>query len=229
MPGGLLLIEVPHPVSASPGCWAAVVAVVPAQHQHYLSMDNLRDALESPADFDLVDVEIGPAHQAADLGGALWLLAQRLAPPPDLPWLEPPTRFDQVLRGVTLVLGGTVAGLGLAVDLAIAPIIRKRERLVERLPDHRPSPLLKARHPRRYGPATSSRPAARNAPEGARRLRRVRRRRGRGPPWGSRGRPRWMGITCTWAWGTSRPAMISPIRSPEGRALRLPDRGAPPA
>ena len=141
-PDGLLLIEVPHIQSRFGGLlgrwW---LPWFQPQHQHFLSVDNLRDALEARA-FDVVDVEIGPAQQAVDLGGALWLLTQRLAPPPDLPWLAPPTRSAQ---------GASCGDLGSRRHRCGA---RPRHRpghpadhlgprrLVERLPRRRPPPRL---------------------------------------------------------------------------------------
>lgn len=126
-PDGLLLIEVPHIQSRFAkllGRWW--LPWFQPQHQHYLSVENLTRALDAHG-FDVVDVEVGPAHQPADIGGATWLATQAFAPAPDLPWLDPPTLVDQVRRGVTLVVGGSLAALGLAADLALAPMTRSND------------------------------------------------------------------------------------------------------
>jgi SAM-dependent methyltransferase len=87
--GGWLLIEVPDPECSfgrrlGPlwGPWFQ------PQHQHFLSLGNLSDALHARG-FTVVADERGPAHIPTDLAFASILLANQVAGPPRRPWHEP--------------------------------------------------------------------------------------------------------------------------------------------
>lgn len=125
-PGGHLLIEVPDP-----DCWfsrvlgSAWTQWVQPQHLHFMSVANLSAALEARA-FEVVEVERGPVHLPVDLGGSVILSALRYAPPPTVPWLDPPTPIQRLGRGVTLGAALPLALSLIAVDRAVmAPLANK--------------------------------------------------------------------------------------------------------
>jgi SAM-dependent methyltransferase len=127
-PGGHLLIEVPDPESRMArrlgpfwGPWFQ------PQHQHFLSVTNLSAALVANG-FTVVDVERGPAHQPVDLSFALWILCNRIAPPPPAPWLPPPTFVQRAARMAVFVGAGPFLAATLLIDHLLAPLTRRARR-----------------------------------------------------------------------------------------------------
>jgi SAM-dependent methyltransferase len=123
--GGHLLVEVPDPESRLGrklgwmwGPWFQ------PQHQQFLSVGNLTGALEDRG-FDVVSVERGPAHQPVDLGFAMWLLVNRLAPHGDVPWQPKPGRAQRALRAATFAAFTPVMAGALATDHVLAPLMRQ--------------------------------------------------------------------------------------------------------
>lgn len=124
-PGGHLLIEVPDPESHFARIFGKYwVPWLQPQHQQFLSAAHLTAALEAQG-FSVVEVERGQAHQPLDIGGAVGLWAMATAPPPRLPWLDPPTTIGKVTRVVMLCAVGPVALVGLLADRAIQPVVRR--------------------------------------------------------------------------------------------------------
>jgi SAM-dependent methyltransferase len=122
-PGGHLLIEVPDPESRFAQLMGRFwVPWLQPQHQQFLPVANLCRALEAHG-FSVVEIERGPAHQPVDLGGGLWMWAASLAPPPRLPWRDPPTPVERFRRGVILVALAPIALAGMAADRVIKPFV----------------------------------------------------------------------------------------------------------
>lgn len=127
--GGHLLIEVPDPESRLGrrlgwlwGPWFQ------PQHQHFVPLDNLTVALEEQG-FTVVAAERGRPHQPVDLAFALWLLANRIAPAGGRPWESEPTVARRVGRAATFTAFGPFLVAALAIDLAMAPLMRRIPRL----------------------------------------------------------------------------------------------------
>jgi SAM-dependent methyltransferase len=125
-PGGLLLIEVPDPENT----WSRIVGQywgswLQPQHQHFVPIGNLRQELEAQG-FTVVSEERAEAHQAFDHTSFVGLVAQRLSPPPEVPWLDPPSRAAGAARLAVLVGSLPVMGLTFAVEQAVAPFVRNR-------------------------------------------------------------------------------------------------------
>jgi hypothetical protein len=91
----------------------------------YLSVRNL-EALLGERGFTVVAVERGPAHQPVDLALALMLAANRMAGPPQKPWLEPRRWHQRIRWGVLFSLLAPWMVLTLVLDRAIAPLRRRR-------------------------------------------------------------------------------------------------------
>lgn len=125
-PGGHLLIEVPDPESR----FAQVLgrywtSWIQPQHLHFLSVANLRAALESRG-FTVVEVERGPAHIPVDLLGAVLMWANQLAPPKRFPWHEPATAADRLRRAVVLTTMAPFGAAAFVADRVLQPLIRTR-------------------------------------------------------------------------------------------------------
>jgi len=124
-PGGHLLIEVPDPESRFARLLGKYwLPWIQPQHQQFLSAAHLTTALEAQG-FAVVEVERGEAHQPIDIGGAVGMWAMSTAPPPRLPWLDPPTTMDKVKRAAILCAVGPFALVGLLADRVIQPMVRR--------------------------------------------------------------------------------------------------------
>jgi SAM-dependent methyltransferase len=124
--GAHLLIELPNPESPFGRLLGpAWVPWLQPQHLHFFSVGNLQTALEARG-FTIVDVERGPAHQPVDLSGAALLLASALAPPPCLPWRNPPTVFTHARRVAVFAAAAPFAALGMVADRTLQPLVRTR-------------------------------------------------------------------------------------------------------
>jgi SAM-dependent methyltransferase len=125
-PGGWLLIEVPDP-ECSFGRWFGPLwgPWFQPQHQHFLSLRNLSDALTDRG-FTVVAEERGPAHIPADLAFSTLLLSNKVAGPPRRPWTEPSGPVARVRRalGLGAVLPFVVPAF--LLDQVIAPVLRSR-------------------------------------------------------------------------------------------------------
>jgi SAM-dependent methyltransferase len=125
-PGGWLSIEVPDPECAF-GRWFGPLwgPWFQPQHQHFLSMRNLADAL-SRRGFSVVADERGPAHIPADLAFSSLLLANRVAGPPRRPWNEPTRRAARARRALTFPVVAPLCVPAFVLDQVIAPLVRSR-------------------------------------------------------------------------------------------------------
>jgi SAM-dependent methyltransferase len=125
-PGGWLLIEVPDP-ECSFGRWFGSLwgPWFQPQHQHFLSVGNLSDALARRG-FTVVADERGPAHIPADLAFSTLLLANRVAGPPRAPWREPTGLAARARRAVCFPAIASLAVPAFVVDQLIAPVVRSR-------------------------------------------------------------------------------------------------------
>ena len=79
--------------------------------------------------FRVVAAERGEVHQPVDLGYAVMLLANRLAPAAATPWSPPPTVGRRLGRAVTYAALLPLAGLAVAADQALVPVVRRRPQL----------------------------------------------------------------------------------------------------
>jgi SAM-dependent methyltransferase len=127
--GGHLLVEVPAPESALArrlgwlwGPW------LQPQHQHFVPEANLVAALGRRG-FRVVAAERGEVHQPVDLGYAVMLLANRLAPAAATPWSPPPTVGRRLGRAATCAALLPLAGVAVAADQALVPVVRRRPQL----------------------------------------------------------------------------------------------------
>ncbi|HEV7760948.1 MAG TPA: class I SAM-dependent methyltransferase [Acidimicrobiales bacterium] len=123
--GGHLLIEVPDPDSRLGrklgwmwGPWFQ------PQHQHFVSLDNLTEALRSRG-FSVVGSERGEAHQPVDLAFAMWLVAHRVAPAGDEPWHPRMTPARRMGRAATLTAFFPLLATAFAADQLMAPVLRR--------------------------------------------------------------------------------------------------------
>jgi SAM-dependent methyltransferase len=125
-PGGWLLIEVPDP-ECSFGRWFGPLwgPWFQPQHQHFLSVRNLSDALARRG-FTVVAEERGPAHIPADLAFSTLLLANRFAGPPRAPWREATGPAARARRAVCFPAVASLAVPAFVVDQLIAPLVRSR-------------------------------------------------------------------------------------------------------
>jgi SAM-dependent methyltransferase len=125
-PGGYLCIEVPDPESAF-GRWFGALwgPWFQPQHQHLLSVRNLARLLDEHG-FAMVAEERGPAHQPNDLAFTTLLLANRVAGPPVMPWLPPPSLATRIRRGVCFTLLAPLTVPALVLDRLLAPLVRSR-------------------------------------------------------------------------------------------------------
>ena len=127
--GGHLLIEVPAPESVLGrrlgwlwGPW------LQPQHQHFVPLANLVAALEERG-FTVVATERGSVHQPVDLSYAVMLLAMRLAPAGTAPWDPRPTVARTLARAATYAALLPLAGMAMALDHALVPVVRRRPEL----------------------------------------------------------------------------------------------------
>jgi SAM-dependent methyltransferase len=127
-PGGHLLIELPNPDCPFPR-WAGRYWMpwFQPQHQHLLSVDNLSLALTERG-FEVLGTEFGAAHQPVDLAFLPYLLVQHRAPAPDRPWLPARTIGQRVARKAAFAAALPFSAVGLVVDLATAPFVRRAGR-----------------------------------------------------------------------------------------------------
>jgi SAM-dependent methyltransferase len=123
-PGGHLLIEVPNPDSAlgRPLGWLWGPWFQP-QHQHFLSLGNLTDQLAARG-FTVLATDIGTAHQPTELAFGLWLLANRVAPRPPMPWVPRLTPAQRAGRVVTFASFAPLIAVALVLDRLMAPLFR---------------------------------------------------------------------------------------------------------
>jgi SAM-dependent methyltransferase len=123
--GGHLLVEVPDPDSRLGRllgrAWAPWFQ---PQHQHLVPVDNLVEALQE-RDFEVVAIELGPAHQPLDLAFAVWLTFNRLAPATDRPWNPRSTLVDRARRTAGWTVATPLLAAGLGADQLIAPAVRR--------------------------------------------------------------------------------------------------------
>jgi SAM-dependent methyltransferase len=127
--GGHLLVEVPAPESALArrlgwlwGPW------LQPQHQHFVPEANLVAALKRRG-FRVLAAERGEVHQPVDLGYAVMLLANLLAPAAASPWNPPPTVGRRLGRAATYAALLPLAGIAVAADQALVPVVRRRPQL----------------------------------------------------------------------------------------------------
>ncbi|QCX28063.1 class I SAM-dependent methyltransferase [Nocardioides jishulii] len=122
-PGGLLMIEVPNPDCAHGRALGRYwMPWLQPQHQHFVSMDRLQEALEERG-FTVLERETTQPTRGLDTVAAAWLLAGHLAPRLWMPWHRRPTHADRAARlaAVTTALGaGVVAAIGTEVAGAIS-------------------------------------------------------------------------------------------------------------
>jgi len=123
-PGGLLMVEVPDPEARSARTLGAYwMPWLQPQHQHFLSLDRLEQALEQRG-FTVLDRHREPSSPGLDVLPAVWLAAGRLVPRPWMPWLPRPTPVQRAARVAVCLLALPVAVLASAVASAGAALDR---------------------------------------------------------------------------------------------------------
>ena len=142
--GGHLLIEVPAPESTLArrlgwlwGPW------LQPQHQHFVPAANLVAALERRG-FRVRGGRAGEVHQPVDLGYAVMLLANRLAPAAPAPWDPPATAARRLARASVYAALLPLAGAGGGGRPGARPGRPPPPRALERLPGARPQGLTRA-------------------------------------------------------------------------------------
>ena len=125
--GGLLMIEVPDPEwglgRVLRGHW---IPWLQPQHQHLVPIGNLKQALLDRGFTPIVELR-GPAHQGGDLMGAAALVLLSLLPDTRSPWSTRPANAGRRLQAAAAVLVGLpVVAVGIAIDLVVNPIVRRR-------------------------------------------------------------------------------------------------------
>jgi SAM-dependent methyltransferase len=127
-PGGYLLIELPDPDSIYGRLLGKYwVPWFQPQHQHLLSLGNLEKAVRARG-MSVEATERGVASQPVDLLFGVWLLVNRLAPAPDLPWRPPSRWYDHLRRDVVFVAALPFFLLAFLCDQVLALVIRRRRR-----------------------------------------------------------------------------------------------------
>ena len=123
--GGHLLIEVPDPESRLGRKLGRLwIPWFQPQHQHFVPVGNLTEALQQRG-FTVVAVERGEAQIGFDLAGAVWSLANLVAPKADWPWNAPSTTARQIGRSATFLGFAPVCALAALVDWTVAPILKR--------------------------------------------------------------------------------------------------------
>ncbi len=123
-PEGYLMIEVPDPEFALGKLLGRYwLPWFQPQHQHLISVANLERLLREHG-FDPITWHRGAAHQKVDFFFAAWLVLDRLAPPPRLPWrwrgrVAGAWRLFAWTLGMPLILGG------IAIDNALGPLFQR--------------------------------------------------------------------------------------------------------
>ncbi|WP_110180399.1 class I SAM-dependent methyltransferase [Nocardioides solisilvae] len=115
VPGGLLMVEVPDPDCPSGrrlGKWW--MPWLQPQHQHFLSMARLEQALEQRG-FTVLDRYREPATRGLDVLPAVWFAAGQVVPRPWMPWLPHPTRAQRAARVAVCLAALPVAVVGAVV------------------------------------------------------------------------------------------------------------------
>ncbi|WP_114422561.1 class I SAM-dependent methyltransferase [Nocardioides houyundeii] len=111
VPGGLLMVEVPDPECPSSRTLGRYwMPWLQPQHQHFLSMARLEEALVERG-FTVLERYRAPSMRAPDTLAAAWLAAGQVVPRPWMPWLPRPTPARRAAR---------VAALAAAVPAAVA-------------------------------------------------------------------------------------------------------------
>lgn len=125
-PGGWLSIEVPDPECAF-GRWFGTLwgPWFQPQHQHFLSLRNLSDAL-TVRGFTVVTEERGPAHIPTDFAFSTLLLANRVAGPPSRPWHEQVGFASRTRRAVCFPAVAAFVVPAYVLDQVVAPLVRSR-------------------------------------------------------------------------------------------------------
>ncbi len=124
--GGWLLIEVPNPDSELGRRLGRYwVPWLQPQHLNLLPPALLGEQLKKHG-FEPVVWHHGEAHQEIDFLFATALFINDVAPNPDWPWSTRPSMFGLLWRRVVAGFVGPIAMVGHLVDLALAPVWRKR-------------------------------------------------------------------------------------------------------
>jgi ubiquinone/menaquinone biosynthesis C-methylase UbiE len=120
--GGLYLVEVPDPESVD----ARILGQYwfpwfQPQHQHFLSVDNLRRLLADRG-FETLEVERAEVHIPVDFSAAAGLYMNKLHPRIKVPWRPRPTAADRARRAAALAVGSSLVFAGGVVDVALRPL-----------------------------------------------------------------------------------------------------------
>jgi SAM-dependent methyltransferase len=123
-PGGHLMIEVPDPDFIFGKLLGRYwLPWFQPQHQHLISVGNLERLLREHG-FEPVTWHRGAAHQKVDFFFATWLLMDRIAPPPRLPW-----RWRGPIAGAWRVVAWTAGAPlifgGILLDNLIGPFFQR--------------------------------------------------------------------------------------------------------
>jgi hypothetical protein len=119
VPGGYLVIEVPDPDCLYGRLLGARwISWFQPQHLHFLSLGNLRAALEGLG-FTVCEQQRGPCHIPTDLTFALYSCLSAIAPPVHLPWRAPDPSWRQAWRALVVMVAGPFLGLALLADQAL--------------------------------------------------------------------------------------------------------------
>ncbi|QCC77724.1 class I SAM-dependent methyltransferase [Nocardioides daphniae] len=118
-PGGLLMIEVPNPDCPTGRTLGRYwMPWLQPQHQQFVSMDRLQQALEERG-FTVLERHTTKPTPGFDTVAAAWLLSGHLAPRLWMPWRRRPTALDRAVR--TGVVAATVpAAVVAAVGMEVA-------------------------------------------------------------------------------------------------------------
>ena len=124
-PTGLLLIEVPDPVSKLRLLLGRFwVPWFQPQHLHIVPHDKLIELLDT-AGFDVVVSHRGECHQPVDLTGGLVFALGWLAPPIDVPWRPHPSALAVARRYLIWGAGMPVLMLALIGDRLLSPLVSR--------------------------------------------------------------------------------------------------------
>ena len=99
-PGGIVEIELPNPDCAMRKLLRSYwMCYLQPQHLHFLTCDNLVEALEARG-FEILSVQ--QDHQAVELMGALAYAVEHAFPSGQMPWRPAPSRARQLARGAAI-------------------------------------------------------------------------------------------------------------------------------